>query len=41
MTGDRLFLDIAFIQALLNPRDDYHTQAKQLFPRIRDGHSGR
>jgi uncharacterized protein len=35
MTGDRLFLDTAFIQALLNPRDDYHTQAKSLFPRIR------
>jgi uncharacterized protein len=35
MTGDRLFLDTAFIQALLNPRDDYHNQAKQLFPRIR------
>ncbi len=35
MTGDRLFLDTAFIQALLNPRDDYHNQAKELFPRIR------
>lgn len=35
MTGDRIFLDTAFIQALLNPRDDYHPQAKQLFPRIR------
>jgi uncharacterized protein len=35
MTKDRLFLDTAFIQALLNPRDDYHEQAKQLFPRIR------
>ncbi len=35
MTGDRLFLDTAFIQALLNPRDDYHNQAKHLFPRIR------
>jgi len=35
MTGDRLFLDTAFIQALLNPRDNYHNQAKQLFPRIR------
>lgn len=30
-----LFLDTAFIQALLNPRDNYHNQAKQLFPRIR------
>ncbi len=36
MTGDRLFLDTAFIQALLNPHDNYHNQAKQLFPRIRD-----
>ena len=35
MTGDRLFVDTAFIQALLNPRDNYHNQAKQLFPRIR------
>ena len=35
MTGERLFLDTAFIQALLNPRDNYHTQAKELFPRIR------
>ena len=35
MMGDRLFLDTAFIQALLNPRDDFHNQAKQLFPRIR------
>jgi uncharacterized protein len=35
MTGDRLFLDTAFIQALLNPRDDYHNHAKHLFPRIR------
>ncbi|MBW4694778.1 MAG: PIN domain-containing protein [Lyngbya sp. HA4199-MV5] len=35
MMGERLFLDTAFIQALLNPRDDYHSQAKTLFPRIR------
>jgi uncharacterized protein len=35
MTNERLFLDTAFIQALLNPRDDYHSHAKQLFPRIR------
>ena len=35
MTGDRLFLDTAFIQALLNPHDDYHNRAKSLFPRIR------
>lgn len=30
MSRERLFLDTAFIQALLNPRDDYHQQAKQL-----------
>jgi predicted nucleic acid-binding protein len=35
MTGDRFFLDTAFIQALLNPRDDFHALAKQLFPRVR------
>jgi predicted nucleic acid-binding protein len=35
MSRDRLFLDTVFIQALLNPRDDYHQQAKQLFPRVR------
>ncbi|WP_008309586.1 type II toxin-antitoxin system VapC family toxin [Leptolyngbya sp. PCC 6406] len=35
MSRERLFLDTAFIQALLNPRDDYHQQAKQLLPRIR------
>lgn len=34
MSNERLFLDTAFIQALLNPRDNYHNQAKQLFPRI-------
>jgi uncharacterized protein len=33
--GDRLFLDTSFIQALLNPRDNYHSRAKQLFPHIR------
>jgi len=35
MSSERLFLDTAFIQALLNPRDAYHKQAKELFPRIR------
>ena len=35
MTGDRLFLDTAFIQALLNLRDDFHRQAKALFSRVR------
>jgi uncharacterized protein len=35
MSRERLFLDTAYIQALLNPRDNYHNQAKKLFPRIR------
>jgi predicted nucleic acid-binding protein len=35
MSRERLFLDTVFIQALLNPRDDYHRCAKLLFPRIR------
>lgn len=35
MTRERLFLDTAFIQALLNPRDDLHSRAKTLFPQIR------
>jgi uncharacterized protein len=36
MSPERLFLDTAFIQALLNPRDSYHNAAKALFPRVRD-----
>ena len=36
MTSDRLFLDTAFIQALLNRRDKYHEKAKLLFPRVRE-----
>lgn len=35
MTREQLFLDTAFIQALLNSRDDYHQQAKRLLPRVR------
>jgi predicted nucleic acid-binding protein len=35
MKSDRLFLDTAFFQALLNPRDDFHDRAKNLFPQIR------
>ena len=35
MSRERLFLDTAFIQALLNSYDEYHQQAKQLFPRVR------
>ena len=36
MTRDRLFLDTAFIQALLNVRDAYHPKAIELFPRVRN-----
>ena len=28
MSNSRLLLDTVFIQALLNPRDQYHDQAK-------------
>jgi len=35
MSRERLFLDTAFVQALLNRRDQYHTQAEALFPRVR------
>jgi uncharacterized protein len=31
---ERLFLDTAFAQALLNPRDQYHQKAKQLERRM-------
>jgi len=30
-TGDRVFIDTWFIQALLNRRDIFHAEAKQLF----------
>ena len=33
--NDRLFVDTAFIQALLNGRDQYHGIAKKLLPRVR------
>ncbi|MGB3207293.1 MAG: PIN domain-containing protein [Crinalium sp.] len=36
MAPDRLFLDTAFIQALLNSRDQYHSQAKKLLPRVKN-----
>jgi predicted nucleic acid-binding protein len=35
MSSDRLFLDTVFILALLNPRDQYHKQARSFFPRLR------
>ncbi|WP_228013393.1 type II toxin-antitoxin system VapC family toxin [Nostoc edaphicum] len=34
MTGERIFLDTVFIQALLNVRDQYHLKAKILLPRV-------
>ena len=36
MSQDRLFLDTVFIQAILNPRDQYHSSAMQLFPRVKN-----
>jgi uncharacterized protein len=36
MSQDRLFVDTVFIQALLNPRDQYHSPALQLFPRVKN-----
>lgn len=35
MMGERFLLDTAFIQALLNWRDQYHVQAKTFLPRLR------
>lgn len=35
MSRERLFLDTAFIQALLNRRDQYHDHALAIFPRVR------
>jgi len=36
LSNERLFIDTAFIQALLNRSDQYHTQAKALLPRVRE-----
>ncbi|MEH1924890.1 type II toxin-antitoxin system VapC family toxin [Nostoc sp.] len=36
MNQERLFLDTVFIQAVLNKNDQYHHQAKALFPRVRN-----
>ena len=36
MTGERIFLDTVFIQALLNVRDQYHLKAKIVLPHIRN-----
>ena len=35
MKKERIFLDTAFVQALLNRRDQYHSQAKALLNRVR------
>lgn len=35
MSDERLFLDTAFVQALLNRHDQYHDQAQMLLPRVR------
>lgn len=35
MSGERLFLDTVFIQALLSGRDQYHAQAQAFLPRVR------
>lgn len=34
MTGERILLDTAYVQALLSKRDGYHLAATRLFPRI-------
>ena len=35
MSAERLLLDTAFVQALLNRRDQYHPRARALLPRVR------
>lgn len=35
MKADRLFLDTAYVLALINPKDIYHKQAKTLLPLMR------
>jgi predicted nucleic acid-binding protein len=35
MSRERFLLDTVFLQALLNPRDQYHKQAKAFFPRVK------
>jgi predicted nucleic acid-binding protein len=36
MNKDRVFLDTVFIQAILNPQDQYHQKASQLFPYLKE-----
>lgn len=35
MSGERLLLDTAFVQALLNRNDQYHARAAAILPRVR------
>jgi len=35
VSGERLFLDTVFVQALLNRRDHYHLQARAFLPHVR------
>ena len=35
MSAERFFLDTAYVQALLNIRDQYHQTAGTLYPRVR------
>ena len=34
MTAERLFIDTAYVQALLNKKDNYHNQAQAVYPRL-------
>jgi hypothetical protein len=36
VTRERFFLDTAFVQALLNRRDQYHSQARSFLPRVQN-----
>lgn len=36
MSAERMLLDTAFVQALLNRRDQYHSRARALLPRVRE-----
>jgi hypothetical protein len=35
LSTERFFLDTAYVQALLNARDQYHQAARSLFARVR------
>ena len=35
MSAERFFLDTAYIQAILNARDQDHQAARSMFPRVR------